>query len=234
MPRVRLFLPILFCLFLLAATAAAETRYVSDQLIIALRNAPDPDAAVITTLKSDTPVQILEDSGRFLKVRTDKGEEGYVLSQYVTPTRPKSLELDRLQQENQQLQNKLSQLQKAQSASSSELEQARQQQEAQIKDLQAKLAAAETELTSTKHQAAELQSKYETLQKDAANVVAVAKERDTLQAENTKLNAELSSLRDENNSLLRSGMIQWFLAGGGVFFFGWLVGKISRKKRRSF
>ena len=234
MPRVRLVLPILFCLFLLAAQAAAETRYVSDQLIIALRNAPDADSAVITTLKSDTPVQVLEDNGRFLKVRTEKGEEGYVLSQYITASRPKSLELDRLQQENQQLQSKLSQLQKAQTASSSELEQARQQQEALNKDLQAKLAAAETELASSKRQSTGLQNKYETLQKDAANVVAVAKERDTLQAEQAKLNEELVSLREENNSLLRSGMIQWFLAGGGVFFFGWLVGKISRKKRRSF
>jgi SH3 domain protein len=234
MPRARLLFLVLAWLLLLVAPTLADTRYVSDQLVIALRAAPNADAAVITTLKTDAPVEVLEDNGRFLKVRTDSGEEGYVLSQYVTTTLPKSLQLERLQRERDELQHKLSRLEEQQGASSSELEKARRQQEALNQDLQTKLTATEQELAAARRESSAINDKYQALQKDAQNVVAVGKERDRLQAENAKTSGELARLREENNSLLRSGMIQWFLAGGGVFFLGWLVGKLSRKKRRTF
>ena len=234
MPRARLLFLVLAWLLLLVAPTLADTRYVSDQLIIALRAAPNADAAVITTLKTDAPVEVLEDNGRFLKVRTDSGEEGYVLSQYVTTTLPKSLQLERLQRERDELQHKLSRIEEQQGASSSELEKARRQQEALNQDLQTKLTATEQELAAARRESSAINDKYQALQKDAQNVVAVGKERDRLQAENAKISGELARLREENNSLLRSGMIQWFLAGGGVFFLGWLVGKLSRKKRRTF
>ena len=50
--------------------------------------------------------------------------------------------------------------------------------------------------------------------------------------ENAQLTAEVQILRDENLSLKRSGVIKWLLAGGGVFFFGWIIGKISRKRKQ--
>ena len=36
---------------------------------------------------------------------------------------------------------------------------------------------------------------------------------------------------EKNEKLIAARMVKWFLAGGGVFFFGWIIGKISRKKR---
>lgn len=234
MPRARLLFLVLAWLLLLVAPTLADTRYVSDQLIIALRAAPNADAAVITTLKTDAPVEVLEDNGRYLKVRTDSGEEGYVLSQYVTTNLPKSLQLERLQRERDDLQHKLSRIKEQQGASSSELEKARQQQEALTQDLQTKLTATEKDLAAARHQSSTITDKFQALQKDSQNVVALGQERDRLQKENAKVSGELARLREENTSLLRSGMIRWFLAGGGVFFLGWLVGKLSRKKRRSF
>lgn len=221
-------------LILFALPAAAETRYVSDQLIITLRTEPSSDASVVTTVRTDTPLEVLEEDGRFLKVRSPNGEEGYVLSQYVTDALPKSLQLEQLQAERDQLQRKLKRLEEAQGATSSELEAARRQQEALASDLQAKLSATEQELATTRNQLTAVSAKFEALQKDARDVVAIAAQREELQGERDRLNTELDQLREENNTLLRTGMIQWFLAGGGVFFLGWIVGKISRKKRRGF
>ena len=229
-----LFLSLTFVLLLTAMPALAETRYVSDQLIITLRSAPDTDASVVTTLKTDAPVEILEESGRYLKVRSAAGEDGYVLSQYITEALPKSLQLERLQGERDQLQRKLQRLEEAQGATSSELETARRQQEVLATELQAKLSAAEEELTSTRQQLTAVTAKYAALQKDAREVVAIAAQREELQGERDRLKTQLEQLREENNTLLRTGMIQWFLAGGGVFFIGWIAGKISRKKRRGF
>ncbi len=221
-------------LILFALPAAAETRYVSDQLIITLRTEPSSDASVVTTVRTDTPLEVLEEDGRFLKVRSPNGEEGYVLSQYVTDALPKSLQLEQLQAERDQLQRKLKRLEEAQGATSSELEAARRQQEALASDLQAKLSATEQELATTRNQLTAVSAKFEALQKDARDVVAIAAQREELQGERDRLNTELDQLREVNNTLLRTGMIQWFLAGGGVFFLGWIVGKISRKKRRGF
>jgi len=223
-----------FALLLFALPAAAQTRYVSDQLIITLRTEPSSDAPVVTTMRTDTPLEVLEDSGRFLKVRSPNGEEGYVLSQYVTDALPKSLQLEQLQAERDQLQRKLKRLEEAQGATSSELEAARRQQEALASELQAKLTATEQELATTRNQLSAVSAKFEALQKDARDVVAIVAQREELQGERDRLSAELNQLHEENNALLRTGMIQWFLAGGGVFFLGWIVGKISRKKRRGF
>jgi len=44
---------------------------------------------------------------------------------------------------------------------------------------------------------------------------------------------ETESLRKENSHLKRLQILWWFLAGGGVFFVGWITGRVSRKKRYS-
>jgi SH3 domain protein len=60
--------------------------------------------------------------------------------------------------------------------------------------------------------------------------VAITNERDLLKETNEKLAAEVQALTAENSDLLRTGALRWFLAGGGVLFLGWLIGKASRKK----
>jgi len=39
-------------------------------------------------------------------------------------------------------------------------------------------------------------------------------------------------LRQENERLSRTGMIRWFLAGAVVLLVGWMVGRVSRKKKK--
>jgi len=62
-------------------------------------------------------------------------------------------------------------------------------------------------------------------------VVEITDERDRLKKENVKLTSTVRELTEENTDLNRNQSVRWFLAGAGVLLFGWLIGRISRKKR---
>ena len=73
---------------------------------------------------------------------------------------------------------------------------------------------------------------YQALQNDAKEVIAITAERDQLRKTNQELSAKNIALDKEMGSLTRTAVIKWFLAGAGVLFFGWLIGKPSGKRRR--
>ena len=100
-----LFLPILLSVQL--GIGRADRRYVSDRLIITLRETPNTNGRVLRTLKTDTPVEVLEESGRYLRIRTEAGEEGWVDKQYITPETPKPIIMARLHDEMNRLQEKI-------------------------------------------------------------------------------------------------------------------------------
>ncbi len=228
------YIAVMVFFFLLTPVLSAETRYVSDQLVITLRQQANNDSEIITTLRTDTPLEVLSDDGRYLLVRTENGEQGYVQSQYITKDTPKAILITRLERDKAQLQDKVSTLQKNRDALDAELNanktehrQNTQEGEQKISDLQKALDEAKKELE-------QVNKKYDTLLADSREVVNITNTRNQLEEDKTRLTEEIEALRQENKKLLTTGMIQWFLAGGGVFLVGWIIGKISRKKRRGF
>ncbi len=218
---------------LLAASAAAETRYVSDQLIITLRSGKGNEYKIIKSLQTDTPVEVLEEDSTYARVRAPGGEEGYVLKQYLTISTPKPVIIARLEKEQTRLKKQLAELEKKRNELAQELETARQGYADTASGLRQHTAGLENQLAETEQELETVNRQYEDLRKRSENVMQLSNERDSLEAENSRILAEVQQLRAENESLLRTGMIQWFLAGGGVFFIGWISGKLSRKKKRS-
>ncbi|NOQ52904.1 MAG: TIGR04211 family SH3 domain-containing protein [Desulfuromonadaceae bacterium] len=207
-------------LLIVSTVSFAETRYVTDQLIITVRSNKTNNHEILTTLRTASPVKILEEGAEYLKVRTSKGIEGYVRKQYVSKAIPKKIQIEQLQQQRATLESQLQQ----------------QRQEFQEKSglAMTSLKQLETlgdELKTTRLQLEQIKSDYDKLKKSSDNVVNLAAERDQLLEENSRMTNELVVLQEENRNFHRSNMIQWFLAGGGVFLIGWLIGKISRKKR---
>jgi hypothetical protein len=49
----------------------------------------------------------------------------------------------------------------------------------------------------------------------------------------SKLKTEIDNLKKDSQNLLKSGIIQPFLAGAGVFFFGFILGGLAKRKKRS-
>jgi SH3 domain protein len=67
------------------------------------------------------------------------------------------------------------------------------------------------------------------LEKNAKNVVEITADRDQLRASNEELSSKLDRIGEEKLVLQKSKSIQWFLAGAGVLFVGWIIGKPRRR-----
>ena len=230
---------IIFALIIIASNmivplAQADTRYVGDQLVITLRLGKSTKHKILKTLETGTPVEVLEEDSSYLKVRTSDGTEGYVLRQYMSSKPPKAHRIDELETENNTLQKKINELQKTKSTLEAQIKGTRQKYDQEISTLTAKSAGSEQNLEKVLNNERTITEKYNTLAAQAENVVKIAKERDQLRQENKKLTSGIKVLQEKNDEIADSRMIKWFLAGGGVFFFGWIIGRISRKKRSRF
>ena len=214
---------ILFLPLLINHTADAETGYVADELIITLRQGQGNQYKILRTLKTGTPMEILEKGDKYFRVRTQRGDEGYVLRQYVSMKTPKPMVIASLKKEIETLNKKIENLNTAQKSSATSAQTLSQQ----LAEVQEKYRRTSQKLDSVNKDYSSLLSKSE-------NLINIIAERDQLAAENEKLAAKADELKIENSDLLRTGVIKWFLAGAGVLFFGWILGKFSKKRRSSF
>ena len=208
-----------FALFLTALllpvlAAAADIRYVSDQLIITLRSGQGAQYQIIKPLPSGTRLEVLEmtDTG-YARVETPDGLEGWVRSQYLVkePIAKAKLEvaekkLARLKEQNNKLRSELARVKKR----ASELE-------AERKDLLAKYNANSAELKR--------------LTQVAAKPILLDKQNRELKQENISLEKDLQLLQQENQVLKDRSQREWFVAGAAVLFGGMLLGLIIPKIR---
>ena len=220
---IRFIVPLLLLALFVAGSAAADTRYVTDQLIITLRQGMGNQYKILKTLHTGAPLQVLGEQGKYLEVQTEDGTQGYVLKQYVTSEIPKPLIIARQKKELDQLRQQVVQLQQNQSSSAAKAHSL----QSQAGDLQDSLDKAQQQLKTVTTQ-------YNDLRQKAQNVVQLANERDRLSTKNKELVTQVATLSKENQQMLHTGMIRWFLAGAGVFFGGWILGKVSRRKKRGF
>jgi len=212
----------LFLLVLIVATPAlAETRYVVDQIVVNFRDGKGKEASTIKNLRTGTVLEVLDEDATHVKARIKSGEEGYILKQYVTKKIPSAQVIAQLERDLAQAKKELEQLKKTSSAS------------IELKNsAENELAELDKTLVKTRQDLSLLKKKHEELRFKSEHIVQLAEEKELLDAEHSALSAEVQLLRKENEGFQRSNAIRWFLAGGGVFLFGWLIGKISRKNRR--
>jgi SH3 domain protein len=216
---------------MLAARAQADTRYVVDELVITLRQGKSTQHKILKTLKTGTPMEVLEEGPTYFKVRISDGTEGYVLRQYISSKPPKALLVKKLEIENNGLQNKIGELEKIKNRLEMQVDEIQKKYDSEVSELEAESTNFEQSLELALNNQNEITEKYNTLLSQSENVIKIAAEKDRLLKENKIIKAEIQELRKENEKMEDSKMIKWFLAGGGVFFFGWMIGKISRKKR---
>ena len=227
---------IIFSLMLLpfalpVGIVCAETQYVSDQLIITMREGRGNEYKIIEMLKAGAPLQLIEESEQYLKVRTESGSEGWVLKQYVTRETPKSEIIAGLENKIDLLNTMVDEHKKDKKSLVNELKTAKSDYYNKINDLQQKVSASRAKVEQTSRDLKEITEKYNAFMKDSKDVVLLVKERDNIKASNSELLTRTEQLQKENDKLMRLQMIWWFAAGGGVFFAGWIVGKISRQKK---
>lgn len=205
-------------IIVIGATALchAKTAYVSDRLILTFRQGPGPGYAVISALKSDTPLTIIEERNGYLKVALSSGEQGWVDKNYVVTDTPKSIIIDQLKKENAALEDKI----RALTAQAEQSPSGIAQMEQLKKENQALAQNVET-----------LKSQYTALRAASADVTDTLEENKRLKTRNASLSATLAQQKEKDGFMFKTGTIKWFLAGVGVLLLGWVIG-LSISSRR--
>jgi SH3 domain protein len=243
------FLSLLFSFFTIVTavfSAWAETRYVSDQLIISMREGISPGSPAVAFLVAGTPLEVLEETEDHLFVRIANGQEGWVKSKYILAQRPKSMIIKELEAKVKELESEIQTMGTQAGTGSEGSSDIREIYELKIKNLEAVLdkekqsaAATQTELKDLKNSHKKLRDDFnrlskqnENLTKDSGGSEALNQEIKSLKQANQALNQEIDQLKTAGQPTMLSDGIKWFLIGGGVLLLGIILGRSARKKSR--
>ena len=131
----------LIFLFLFTSLCLAETVYVNDTLRVGVRAEANSDGAPYAVVVTGMRLEVLDRANGYVKIRSDKGVQGWIKDDYVTASKPAKLELSDLQTEQQQLQAKLA------------------EQDTALKEESAKSAAMSTEIKKLKTENSQLHAR---------------------------------------------------------------------------
>lgn len=205
---------------LLSAAALAETRYVTDELEITLRSGQSTRNSIVRMLKAGTAVDVVEESAEsgYSRVRLGSGAEGWVLTRFLVDAPVARAVLPGVQRQ-------LAALQENSRSAGGELQEVRNA----LDSLQATHDALVQAHDRTTRELLEVREK-------SADVLSIDSQNSELRKRLTVLEGENDQLRILNEELSNRRTLEWFMAGGGVLFFGLLLGLILpriRWRRRS-
>lgn len=186
--------------FFLCSNAVAETKYIIDVLVVDVRDSMGAKYNKIATIKTGEAVEVLEEAKRFVKVRTGKGDVGYIAKQYVSSDLPKKRIISNLQSEVKSMKNKVEKLQADKAVYDDKL----QASGAQNKSYQQEIAGLTSELENTHKELENLAVQNHTLQEKVDQFGQLTAERDQLRAELKKLEPRINVLQQRYDEALES------------------------------
>lgn len=210
---------LLVCACALAFEAVAETRYISDLLYVPLRSGPSGEHRIIHWgLPSGTTLEVLEvdESAQFARVRTERGTEGWVPSQYLVD---EPIARDTLAEAQAKIERLEGLLTADASAMAAELEEARSQAE--------RNAGAAATISALEEELAEIR-------RVSASAIATQEDNVKLAEANAELRRARDDLAEQAEKLQGNVEMRWMLVGGGLILAGLLIGVWlgSRSRRR--
>ena len=211
----------------------ADTRYVSDRLIISVRDGQDQNAAVLGYLETAAPVEILEEKGDFLRIRTEDGIEGWVRAQYIVSETPKTLIIDNLKNEINALNKEIQAIKNKKDSTSNTLSESKKMYREKIEELKEEVNINQKFAAKAKSDFIELNNKYTNLLNNSKNTEKLINEVEKLKKSNNELNTEVKSLRMDRKNPLKSNRIQSFIAGAGVLLLGFILGGSAKKRKKT-
>ncbi|MFW6081723.1 MAG: TIGR04211 family SH3 domain-containing protein [Desulfosalsimonas sp.] len=206
----------ILCL-VVAASAAAQTRYVTDLQEITLRSGPGLDYRIQKMLVSGQQVEVLETQDRWSKVRLPDDTTGWVFSKFIDDEKPASMAVKQMREEIEPLR----------------------QQAIALKGENQRLIERNQELAESLEQTqAELEQarqEYEELKEESEDFLKMKEENQELKQSLEEKQERIDTLEKQVSDAFLSSSLKWFLAGGGVLVLGIIFGRTtgSRKKRSS-
>lgn len=211
---------LLLCLGLSAQ--AVEKLYVKDSLDLDLRSGPSNEYRIIRFISSGEHLIVLQDESltddRYTKVRTNRGDEGYVLSRFL---QDEPIAKEKLILANREIER----LKK-------DLDTTRQQRD-EFRSSAQKFENTSSQLSKS---SSELEQELEHIKSISASALALNESNQELTQKNQDLEIQLQALTTENSQLSDTRQQTYILYGGGLVFAGILAGLILpslRGKRNS-
>jgi len=215
--RLFLLLILLFC----TTHSQAQTQYVTDEFEVMMRTGPSVQNKILEVLKSGKALEIIEiDAGNdYSKVRSPKGEVGFILTRYLVDLPAAKDRLVKLEEQLRLLRSKPEELQNL-------LVQSQEENQNLITEntsLVSKLDASVKELKRIKSV--------------SASAVSIAERNETLENEVQNLLLQQDDLRIQNQDLKDESDRMFTMIGGGFvllgIFLGWILSISGRRDRGS-
>lgn len=191
----------------------AETRYVKDTIVIGVRNGPSDLAESLEFIRTGDKVEVLDEEGDFILVKTPKGTEGWVKTRYTVTSPPAAAEASDLRNRLEIMQGQLKQT------------------EDSSVELSEQLRASGEEVETLKEELAKARTEYNELVQMSEHVLDITAERNLLKEQVRKYREESGIFSGLMDVVTNRDFLLWFLAGGGVFLVGWLAGRTARRQR---
>lgn len=211
----------------------ADTRYVSDELIISVRDGQNQDDNVLGYIRTGTAVDVFEEKGRYLRIKTEDGLEGWVQTQYIISEKPNGRIIEDLRNEINDLNKKIELSKNEQGSLSDKLLVTKEIYEVRIRELEQEVNINQKNTAKAKSELIELNKKYKKLLSNSENTDELIRKLKKSKKLDSKLKTEINNLKKDSQSPLKSSIIQPFLAGAGVFIVGFILGGLARRMKRS-
>lgn len=153
------------------AQNASTTQYISDEISVAIREAPRNDASTVGIIKSGARVTVLETLGpeSFARIRTADGRTGWITARFLTAQPAAATRLGEIRGELDATRQQLRTAENELSAARSQLEKARPAFELSQENERLKAAA-----TQHGHEMTELQLRYDAARQQRKTLMAGA------------------------------------------------------------
>jgi SH3 domain protein len=242
-----LFLILLFSIYLTGFAvlpAWADTRYVSDRLVISMREEQSPESPAVAFIIAGTPVEVLMETEEYLFVKIANGQEGWVRSKYILTQRPKSMVIEDLNAKINELEGQIEAMAAQSGSESDDSSDARKIYEFKVNNLEKQLEQEKKASAETITELKEARAKHKKLQAEVSQLSdqnkrmatqgggsdSLKKEMKRLQQANQLLRQEMDQLHPVDQPSMLSSAIKWFLAGGGVLLLGLILGRSVPRK----
>jgi len=224
----------------------SEIRYISDFLVINIKDRLERPYNVVGAVKSGDPVRVIDANENYYKVQTSDGKEGWIAKQYIKSDTPAPIVIKNLQREIDGLKAQILAYQSDSPHTATE----------------ENLTSCQTNLTELEQKLRDSEAAVEQLEKERQQIVDNGGGADIsnenlikTQNDNKALNNDLAKTRQEYGLLvaefdkrgkaiaeLQNDLAKqenktkflWFGAGAIVFLIGLIAGKAGGKKKSKF
>jgi SH3 domain protein len=216
---------ILFFIILTGLPVLAEQLYVKPSSEITMRRGQGTDFKIIAVIRDGTPVELLSTVDDWAQVRLESGREGWVLRRFLSEDPPLADQVELLEREKQVLSQTSQSLKQRLDSLTAEKDETEARLSGEKEQVEAERDACLAEKTA-------ISDNFMQLQDDTADVIQTKNDLKSAELRIAQFEKQLSALEEQNRRLSKTETLKWFLAGGGVFLVGWIIGMISRRSRK--